>query len=270
MSKKQTVKFDRESVRKEYLDRYPWLKFDKRKLDLLILRGEFLSKNPLFIKEWNDIEQEHDEERLQKKLKNLEAEWNINFYSGLYILPEKHDPVVVESGSDYSNATITLTIDLRNSKKTIWEELKIFIDKWHEAYWKDFEEDLFNDWLEHKGITYIDEDDIEDFRQENEGVLNPWRFKGNVHKDLADYEVRLKTWILKEEENKTWTEVRDIMQKDINHDIDIQSVRNWHKSAFKIIKEGVPGFIPFPGYATPEMIDQNDELSKFFKARPPC
>lgn len=70
-----------------------------------------------------------------------------------------------------------------------------------------------------------------------------YRGKLGRHYVLApeDYELYIEVWDLREKEGKSWSQIKEELSLN-----SIQTARNHHKAACKLIKEGLPGFPPFP------------------------
>lgn len=113
--------FNREAARKDYLQDFPDLKKNKRKLELLLLRGELLARNPLFIKEWEEL-QTHPQNR-----NAFDNRWGIISYFGIYESAAK-DLVADIIAADWPNETVSIKVDLRYSKRRIISAIERILD----------------------------------------------------------------------------------------------------------------------------------------------
>jgi hypothetical protein len=214
------LKFNRELARKRYLSQYPVLKNAPRKLDLLVMRGELLTKNVLFCADWRKLEllsESKNKLMLDAARKEFALKWNIHFPSGLtlYPLPWPHPVVQIENASR-DEARITISIDIRYPKKKILQEIEAEIDKWAGYYQEDIEEGIISN------------------------PSKPNVLKRNTHADLVDWDRNLKVWDLRKQ-NKSWDQIAKELKLN-----NLQAARNHFKAAERLIKEGLPGFPPFP------------------------
>ena len=228
-----TLKFNRNLARGLYLRRYERLKFNKKKLELLLFRDEFLSKNLLFIQDWRELnKQSHKDDYRDKKIA-FQKKWNVEADTGLYSLLTEREPIVqfkggeIDKNGETDRTRIIVSIDLRYSKKKIMNELKSIVDEYHSYYEELFRQPYFIEYTDGSREIFIDHNE-------------PHGFKGNIPKDLKDYNRYLKVWNLREVEGKSPSEIK----KEL--DISSDTVKNWYKRACELIKIGIPGFPPFP------------------------
>jgi hypothetical protein len=66
-------------------------------------------------------------------------------------------------------------------------------------------------------------------------------------KDPDYYERCLEVWDLREKEKKSWSQIVDRLKQYHDHKTaSISTARNYHRVACRLIKEGLPGYLPFP------------------------
>jgi hypothetical protein len=213
--------FNREAARQGYLKRYVRLREDKRRLELLLLRGEALAKNQLFTKELLEYEGSPKNEEMRR---NFVRRWGVNPNTHLYAYaePDGEFAAAKVDGANITDGTIRIKIDLRYSKKRIMREVEYLV--------KDWQGELF--------------ERIECHHEADE--LPYWKDKprpreGNIKSDLNDYWRYFDVWMLREIGEKSWREI----QKKLNLN-SWQTARNWYNVACEIITEGVPSLPPFP------------------------
>jgi len=217
------IQFDREAARILLSERYC---LDKRTIDLILLRSEFLVRNELFIKDVENLRKlKNDSDDYRNHSHELRKKWCVNDY-GLYDKLLDTDPIVI-TGRDITSPIpdqyhIRVTIDLRYSKKKIVDTIKREVEKWHDDFWRRVKE----------GLYYCEEI--------NEANEPPEKLAGNLPSDLDDYDRYLKVWDLRELEHKSWKEI----QKEL--EVSFDTARNWHKRACNLVLKGIPGFPPFP------------------------
>lgn len=209
-----TLTFKRKEARELYLRLYDDIAFDEKKMELMLLRGEFLARNERFVKDWRDLEKHKQEANYREKRKAFCQKWGVDDH-GLFDL--RREPSFIVKAYTGDSHFCTLKVDLRYSKRKIMKELKSKIDKWHSIYREDLKE----------GVV------------EKSETFNS--VSGNIPSDLDDYAQYLKVWSLREEEKKSWSQIQK--ELDLNS---VQTARNCYKAASKLIREGVPGFPTFP------------------------
>ena len=228
-----TLKFNRDLARGQYLRRYERLKFNKKKLELLLFRDEFLSRNPLFIQDWRELNKQSHKDDYRDKCIAFQKKWNIEPTTGLYFLLNEREPIVKFKGGEFNSdgeidrTKIIISIDLRYSKKKIMQELKSIVDDYHSYYNEEFRQPYFLEYTDGSREKFIDH-------------KVPCGLKGNIPKDLEDYDRYLKVWNLRELEGKSPSEIEKKL------DISADTAKNWYNAACKLIKNGIPGFPPFP------------------------
>jgi hypothetical protein len=222
MKQRETLKFNREIARERYLRDYPSrFSHNPKKLELSLLRGELAAKNPLFVKDFIELDQlskKGDRPAFEEAKGKFWEKWQISFPSGLS--PYDHEPIVKVIDSDIENASFSLTIDLRFPKSKIMRELKAVVDDWKEDY-------------EIKKIYWHHQDELK--------TDPPNVVQGQIPKDLSDIRRNLNIWSARAELGWEWKKIVDRFKL-----YDIQTARNHFKAAEKLIENGLPGSPPFP------------------------
>jgi len=225
--------FDRELARAVYLKSFPFLKKDKRKLELLLLRSELLSRNPLFTQDWEAWKKSH-----AKKTKPYwDGEtgaffyrWKVDPWSGL---TPAFDPVAYAVNADRREAILLVNIDLRQSKRKIIGAVETLVDQYQELLRDDIASALSR-----RGTMpswWGPEFSSEEIR------VIPKANESKTHTDPEDYRKALSVWDLREVQKKTWSEIQTELKLN-----NLQAGRNWHRLACELIKDGIPTLAPFP------------------------
>jgi len=228
------LKFNRELVKKRYLERYEELKFNPKKLELLLLRSEILCRNPLFINDYIELTEQKDNENFREKTIEFRNKWNFDFETSMYqLLIEKEPPVRFTGGDPEKQYIINCDIDLRYPKRKILEELNSILNKWQNHYDENHKQPHYAEYYDprpgdpkHKSKEmFIDH-------------VDPTRVRGNILADTEDYEKYLKVWDMKQ--NMSWRQIAKELK------MDFQVARNYYNAAKRLITKGLPGFPPFP------------------------
>jgi hypothetical protein len=251
----KTLRFNRELMRKAYLSYFPILKRDKRKLESLLVRGELLARNPLFIQDLEKWERlranpQHRTSQWNKEKTVFIKRWHVDPYTGMYwnagncavqraFDGESWDPeiegVAQVIGNDRRKATISIEVDLRFPKRRIMSTIENLIDEWQES-------------LRDEVVSALSSRDAGSFPSwfnagdsfEKLPMLQPVKI-GKTRTDPDDYLKALSVWDLREAQKKTWSEI----QKELKLN-NLQAGRNWHRKACELIKSGIPTLAPFP------------------------
>lgn len=221
------LKFDSERVREEYLDGDPNL--PPRYLELILLRCALLAANEIFVKEWerlNTLRNCEDKVKYHEAQEAFESRWHILYPSGrhdLRNLPSFY--VHVKSAEDLEEGKLVIEVDLNGPISRVCADVDSLISTWHKEFNRRIEE----------GDFYLDQ--IQDLK----GKKVESRLGGNIKKKSSfdDYYLYLDIWRAKES-GKNWKEVTKEFQ------LNIDEARNHHRSAERLIKQGVPGLPPFP------------------------
>ena len=228
-----TLKFDKKSAREDYLTHFSELKYNKIRLGLFLLRNELLARNQLFVREWKElsaIDSDNNFESYQKKRNEFRKRWHVSFPNGTHFVKA----VVNAVDADREEATVTLKIDLRYSKKRIMSELKAMVDKWSASYWERFESDVY--WSD----VDMNESELKEEIQNLKDLKAPRLLKGNVLKDFNDYQLYMKVWDLKNS-GKSWRDIQETLKLN-----SIQAARNHCNAAKRLISQGIATLPPFP------------------------
>jgi hypothetical protein len=241
------LNFDRESAKADLLRYDPLLKHDPRKLEILLLRAELLSRNPLFVRDWTNLDKLPAGSKLfHKKNESFRGKWNVDPFMGVFFHRHEKGPVPIEgiADDDYligKGFYLTLKIDLRYSKQEIMRKLDSVIDE-HLTIYNEQERmksELYDYAIEQgEAATW---NDLLDKGLIKDHAKPPKALKGNIPADLSDYEKYLRVWELKELKNKSWIEISQTLKLNSQ-----QTARNHHKAACHLIKHGIPGFDAFP------------------------
>jgi hypothetical protein len=234
----KTRRFNREAAREDYLKSYPQLKRNKARLELLLVRGELLARNPLFIKEleeWEEAEAHHkDEEWKEDRYFAFMRRWHVDPYDGFLFTTPLQEPAVQELGANREKVTVTLQIDLRYSKRKILAAIDNIIDDWQENLREEVSSALSSRDAG-KVPSWFNEGDTFD----NVPMLQTVKER-KTNKDHKDYLKALEAWDL-HEAGKSWSAI----QKELKLN-NLQAGRNWKKKADELIKKGVPTLPAFP------------------------
>lgn len=245
-NKNEYLNFKRAPVEADLIRYYPFIKNDRQKLELLILRSNLLSKNKLFVKDWLKLEKDWKKldktkpdysKRLNKINKAFIDKWNVDPFTGLYYFRHEPNPIPVEEidDNDYlinSDYLLGLKVDLRYSKQEIMKRFESVIDEHLKVY---NEQEQFK--KEYKDVT--DELIKAGFIKNHAEPAHP--LKGNIPADLSDYEKYIEVWKLREIEKKSWKEISQELKLN-----SLQTARNHFNAACHLIKHGIPGFGSFP------------------------
>lgn len=229
-----------EATRISYLDQCPELRRNPHRLKLLLWRHAFLAKNPLFVREWREAHAayrlEPMAEHRQKQRKAFRDRWGICFISGLFSPQVVRGAAVQLVDSDRRAGSVTFKFDLRYSQDKIHEAFAALLGHWHAA----FREELESEKISWDGGSLPHWFDIDDSFEEMERYQGVEVMSGNERKDTSDYATNLRAWEMKEEQGLSWSQVCDRLG------IPTSTARGKVKSAAKMIREGIPGFPPFP------------------------
>lgn len=239
--KKTLAYHDRDKVRKRLL-LDPAYNNNPKMVELALYRTDFLFKNPLFVEEWINLKNykesaESTPEDYKKKQQAFSKRWGFMFGPDVSYQRKK---IVYGYGLE-PEGTTTVKVDLRYPKTRILNEFKKVLNDYHD-YYHEMLKDLRNTFEADDYISPGYKDEFFELVKNYE----PDEIKGNIPSEanLNDYENYLTIWTMKEE--LSWSKVVTEWNKNNSYKIDIQTARNWHKAACKFIKEGIPGFRPFP------------------------
>jgi len=229
--------FNREKARNLYIKKYPVLSKNPRRLELILWRGTLLTKNPLFVKEWLAAYEAIAGSNWQEKQSYRKAfleRWGVDLDNGLLEQRSVKGVSVQIVDAERREASVTVKIDLRYSQEKIHEAFAAILKDWHEKFREELELDneiLADGYFPH----WFNAGDEEAKRFQPIEVL-----EGKERKDLLDYETNMKVWELKEEHGLSWSQISKQMR------IPTETARGKMRSAKKMIREGMPGFPPFP------------------------
>ncbi len=182
---------------------------DKRRLWLVDLYIFVRNQNPLFCTEIEDARANpHDTQKREK----FKARWGIypefDNIAGCYF----NDVVDELPGQDDMPHLLNLAIDLRYSKTQIIKKLEKMV-----AYYQD-----------HGNFPRLQ---IK---------------KGKIGKGLEEYTNAIHVWRMKEIAGWKWPEIQATLGVEKKYENPYETVRNWYYAIKKLIRNGVPGFPPFP------------------------
>ena len=228
------LSFDREAAREAYLSAEPSLKKNKRRLELLLLRLELLTRNSLFLKEWEELNNWKRPASADVDDEWIEDKWNV-FVNRWYIVPKGFlfHPALREQAAvermpekkdERNKYTAFIEVDIRYSKRRIMNAVEDIIDR-HQK--------IVRDSMDFKQL--LPEDSAKELEEISRGVKD-----GKVSADPDDYIKALKVWDLRNE-GKSWSEI----QKELCLN-NLQAGRNWQKKASELIKKGIPTLPAFP------------------------
>ena len=192
----------------------------KREAELMACQFYFARENPIFKKEWHELQECRPNRKEFNSRKNEFCKrWHVLIKGAApFFVPPT--AVSVCEASRFPGPTIKVSIDLRFSKEKILNQFSELIDKWK--------------LLTKEDIGYLWEDHGEHWRE------LPLVF-GNVRSDATDYVDYVNVLRLKDEEKLSWTNIASSLK------ISIYTARNRYQAALKYVKTGIPGFYPFPG-----------------------
>ena len=211
------LNFNKEEAHAEYLRDNATLRHDKDLLDRLLNRHELLSRNALFIEEWKELDELHETKtRTVYNEKSIEfrKRWKVFHPSGMHQKIGYPGAPVQVVDKDYSGK-ITVEINLNLSKNRLLKDIKKLLIKEYDS-WIDIQKNGIKE-----TTPYCDE------------------LRGNnLDADLID--LYIKAWTLKNN-GMTRRQIMNILQLNST-----DTARDYCRAAKKLIKNGLPGFPPFP------------------------
>lgn len=252
----QQFKKTREILKDQSFDALPFripIDYHDQLINLITVRIECLRRNTHFLKDYRAYQKGKMEPH---EIKEFRKKWHFN-ERNLMPLDLDH-PVTASPDGDFFGKLI-MNIDLRFSKKKIMEHIKAEINKWHDMYREEcnenFRERLFVEYDNQKpiGTPY----DV--WKKGFNKYLNAWlkdekklieRLTQQKH-DIDYYEKCLWIYDLKEnkEEHNTWADIVKKLGLQYNtntYEGAVSHARNCYNRAKKMIREGVPGLAKFP------------------------
>jgi len=198
-------------------DEYKSKPLPAKRKKLIFYRVEALKRNLLFQKDCEKLKQlkglKNNTEYLKNK-KRIKQRWGIDEH-GFPIDVEPSCQVIEACPSGF----LSVKINLNFPKKRILQQLKNEIDVW----WSDYR-------------LRKEEPDFKEARKlyKSEPVV----LKGNVPQTYEQY---LQVYDMRTQEKRSWSYINKTLKLN-----SLQTARNYYNAACKIIREGVPGFQPFP------------------------
>jgi hypothetical protein len=245
---------DRDKLRDYYIKLYKGTNFDTSndpdKLDLILYRTELLFRNPLFVKEYIDLinykkKSNYSPDIYRDREVTFSRKWSYDFH--IHLSNAMPYPVKAYGTNERYDGVLTLKVDLKYSKKKIMKELELVIDDYHKAYRELLEEELGEFIRTPDSISKITPGYKADFEHGVQVVKKGLNvLLGNIKSDLNDYNRSLNIWDMKEIQQLSWKETVQKWNSNNQYQINIDTARNWHASAKKLIKKGIPGFLAFP------------------------
>lgn len=213
------LKFDKEAARKKYLEVNATLQQDEVRLNRLLLRHELLVRNALFEKEWLELEELHKTgPRAVYYEKSVEffKRWKISHPGGLHQLTGYPGAPVEVVDADYTGK-IKIEVNLNLPVTRLLNEVERELKRWHSS-WQDMQKNGIKE-----TYPYCDE------------------LRGN-RVDLDKIYTSIQVWDLKQ---------KGLTEKQINNTLDskinvAEPAKEYYKAVKKMIKNGPPGFPPFP------------------------
>ncbi len=224
---------------------------------LIILQGEFAKRNPLFIKEREQIRELNEKEwsnEVRKKILSFRRRWGLRALPGGFCFRPIHFDVPVTGGpNDSAIGELVIQIDLRYSKEKIKDRFNRILDYYHHSY----REQLDDEYGKYRMVEMFEEqvqlpDEVRQLRISPafknsltmnhltpEEILSPKTVNQYILSDLNDYLLMLSIWDLKIE-GLSWSKIADQL------DIEIYAARNKRKTVDRLICSGLPGFKTFP------------------------
>lgn len=210
---------------------------------LAIYRTEFLFRNQDFVGEY--IKSMRIKQRLggsspeyKKSAEELFRRWAFSAERGVSCTRRK---IVEFRGADRFTGTVDLRIDVRYRKARIMKALERVIYKFHDEF-AGLTDEIRQALSSRGGVNRAYE---KDFQRIWLNAVVPEK-RGYKPTDTNDYENYLRVWELRTK-GMSWSRiVREWNGSNGNRTIDVQLARNWFKRAEILIREGIPGFPPFP------------------------
>lgn len=219
------------SEEKEMLRDYaPYCYLPDRLLSLIVLRDKFLQRNGLFKQEMDELSSLKGREGYEERRLQVCERWGIfgdekEFRSEHPFIVRVLDLHRQSEDEDCSSYMLTLDINLRWPTSKITESLASTLKHYHDLY---HDPDRLERDIEHHFREATPEDRIPKNKQ-----------SGNVPKDLDEYTRNLKAYDMRIE-GRSWAQIASAL------DITVDSARNYYYAAARIVKQGMPGFPPFP------------------------
>lgn len=162
---------------------------------------------------------------LEKRIKRFKTRWGIDPVFGNLVEDKDRE-------EDYSPHLLKIAIDLRYHKNTIMKKIKKMVS-YHQK-------------TRRKHTVTINYGTFsEEFNAGNE--FPPLNMKkGNITNDPWYYKDTIAVWNMYKNGGKSWQEISEIMEIRAKIPPSEQTLRNWYNVVEKLIREGVPGFPPFP------------------------
>ena len=184
----------------------------------------------------NDEQFEDERENLhdlERRTRQFKQRWGIS-----PVLENLVEDKNKEQEDDSPNL-LKISIDLRYHKETIIKKIEKIVD-YHQRTRREHTV-TFN----YDKITK--EDSIGDEHVIIGNEFPPLNMKkGNIKKDPWYYKDAIAVWNMKKNGGKSWQEISEIMEIRAKTPPSKQTLHNWYNVVEKLIREGVPGFPPFP------------------------
>jgi hypothetical protein len=246
---------------------------DERRLWLASVYVFVRSKNPLFCAEFEDARTNpHDIEKQNQFRKRWGIEPVFENSLGDHLFPDIVEELSCKNNEEFEDARANLRdLEKRIQQfKTRWGIDPVFENLVED---QDREEDdphhllkISIDLRYHKDTIMKKIEKIVDYNQKtirkhtvtiNYGTFgddinvgsefSPLNMKkGNIKKDPWYYKDAIAVWNMKKNGGKSWQEISEIMAIRVKTPPSKQTLDNWYKVVEKLIREGVPGFPPFP------------------------